>query len=63
MESNLQYAEKEYWDKRFEKEESFEWLANFEAFKHIILDKLKPADRLFLFSMLAKCILRFLYPT
>ena len=45
MESNVQYAEKAYWDKRFAEEENFEWLADFHAFKHVILPKIKKTDR------------------
>lgn len=36
MEANSQYARMDYWDKRFETEQKFEWLSGLEAFQHIV---------------------------
>ncbi|KAK6730767.1 hypothetical protein RB195_007314 [Necator americanus] len=41
MENNHQYACREYWNERFLEEEQFEWLADFDAFKHLVLPHLK----------------------
>ncbi|CAI4223148.1 unnamed protein product [Auanema sp. JU1783] len=46
MESNLQYAVKEYWNERFSTEESFEWLKDFSAFQHLVLPELKSDSRI-----------------
>ncbi|CAI5440059.1 unnamed protein product [Caenorhabditis angaria] len=36
MESNSQYARKDYWDERFKTEENFEWLSGLKDFQHIL---------------------------
>ncbi|KHJ98556.1 methyltransferase domain protein [Oesophagostomum dentatum] len=46
MECNHQYANREYWDERFKDEKEFEWLADFDAFKHLILPFLRPDSRI-----------------
>ncbi|KAK0424278.1 hypothetical protein QR680_008588 [Steinernema hermaphroditum] len=46
MESKLQYREKSYWDRRFAKEAHFEWLADWEKFRHLILPHLNKTDRI-----------------
>lgn len=45
MESNHHYADREYWDERFADEKEFEWLADFDVFKHLILPKITPESR------------------
>ncbi|KAK6028122.1 hypothetical protein OSTOST_05836, partial [Ostertagia ostertagi] len=46
MDSNHQYANRQYWDERFAEEKQFEWLADFDAFKHLIIPKLSPDSRI-----------------
>uniref|UniRef100_A0A1I7YR99 Methyltransf_11 domain-containing protein n=1 Tax=Steinernema glaseri TaxID=37863 RepID=A0A1I7YR99_9BILA len=46
MEAKLQYREKSYWDKRFSSEVHFEWLADWEKFRHLILPHLRKMDRI-----------------
>ncbi|VDM52922.1 unnamed protein product [Angiostrongylus costaricensis] len=46
MENNHKYASREYWDERFTEEGSFEWLVEFDAFKHLVLPKLKWSSRI-----------------
>ncbi|EPB68687.1 methyltransferase domain protein [Ancylostoma ceylanicum] len=46
MESNHQYADRDYWDRRFVEEKEFEWLADLHAFKHLILPHLLPQSRI-----------------
>ncbi|VDL74584.1 unnamed protein product [Nippostrongylus brasiliensis] len=46
MESNHQYADLSYWDGRFAEEKEFEWLADFESFKHLVLPMLTPDSRI-----------------
>ncbi|XGW20464.1 hypothetical protein V3C99_003900 [Haemonchus contortus] len=46
MESNHQYADRKYWDERFAEEKHFEWLADFDAFKHLIIPKLSTESRI-----------------
>ncbi|KAL3862744.1 hypothetical protein ACJMK2_008697 [Sinanodonta woodiana] len=40
-ELNEDYAEKNYWDKRFESEETYDWFADFKAFRHLLREDLK----------------------
>ncbi|ETN70798.1 methyltransferase domain protein, partial [Necator americanus] len=44
--NNHQYACREYWNERFLEEEQFEWLADFDAFKHLVLPHLKLDSRI-----------------
>ncbi|KAE9419698.1 hypothetical protein Angca_005816, partial [Angiostrongylus cantonensis] len=46
MENNAKYASREYWDDRFIEERSFEWLVEFDAFKHLVLPRLKRSSRI-----------------
>ncbi|CAJ0593974.1 unnamed protein product [Cylicocyclus nassatus] len=46
MDDNRQYASREYWEERFKNEEEFEWLADFSAFKHLILPNLRIDSRI-----------------
>ncbi|VDK82352.1 unnamed protein product, partial [Cylicostephanus goldi] len=46
MDDNHQYANREYWEERFKSEEEFEWLADFNAFKHLILPNLRTDSRI-----------------
>ncbi|CAD6184583.1 unnamed protein product [Caenorhabditis auriculariae] len=46
MESNLQYARKEYWDERFQKETEFEWLTGLKSFAHIVVPELSSESRI-----------------
>ncbi|GMT31125.1 hypothetical protein PFISCL1PPCAC_22422 [Pristionchus fissidentatus] len=46
MESNAQYAERDYWESRFEKESHYEWLAGFDSYKEVLLKYINPAQRI-----------------
>ncbi|GMR54000.1 hypothetical protein PMAYCL1PPCAC_24195 [Pristionchus mayeri] len=46
MESNAQYAEKDYWENRFEKETHYEWLAGFDSYKEVLLKYIRPEERI-----------------
>ena len=37
--SNKEFKKKEYWDKRFEEEEDFDWFHPYRAFRHHIRDR------------------------
>ena len=46
---NTEYKDPNYWDKRFEKEESYEWLSSFGEIKEILkdtLDKFGPTAKI-----------------
>ncbi|GMT00915.1 hypothetical protein PENTCL1PPCAC_23089 [Pristionchus entomophagus] len=42
MRSNAQYADKDYWESRFEKESHYEWLAGFDSYREVLLKYLPP---------------------
>lgn len=41
---NTVFSKREYWEERFEEEESFEWLVKFDDVKVLITSLLKPSD-------------------
>ena len=43
---NATYKEQEYWEERFEKEESYDWLCDYAQFRHLLLPLLKPDSRI-----------------
>ena len=43
--SGIDYTRKDYWDSRFEKEEEYEWVADFGQFSKLLLPELKETDR------------------
>lgn len=43
---NNEYDKQEYWDDRFETEESFDWFTEYAAFKHLLLDDIKASDKI-----------------
>ena len=44
--SNSEFKKQEYWESRFEKEESYDWLANFSSVKKYILPQLQRTDKI-----------------
>ncbi|CAI5516342.1 unnamed protein product [Closterium sp. Naga37s-1] len=60
--SNKEYLNIEYWDKRFEVEESFEWCGDYSQFKHLLLTHIRPCDRVLILgngtSDLPECLSR-----
>ncbi|CAI5995892.1 unnamed protein product [Closterium sp. NIES-65] len=60
--SNKEYLNIEYWDKRFEVEESFEWCGDYSQFKHLLLAHIRPCDRVLILgngtSDLPECLWR-----
>uniref|UniRef100_A0A0N4ZVF6 Guanylate kinase-like domain-containing protein n=1 Tax=Parastrongyloides trichosuri TaxID=131310 RepID=A0A0N4ZVF6_PARTI len=46
MEINQKYSKKCYWDARFNNEESYEWIAEFEEFGELLLKHIKPNDKI-----------------
>jgi len=45
-ELNENYVEKEYWDERYVKEESFDWFVKYDMFKDLALKTFYPDDRI-----------------
>ena len=45
-EKNESYKCKEYWDKRFSKEDSFEWCKSYVEFKDLIHEHVRKTDRI-----------------
>jgi 2-polyprenyl-3-methyl-5-hydroxy-6-metoxy-1,4-benzoquinol methylase len=43
---NAKFKTREYWDERFESEESYDWLASYDRVKHYLLPYLKPEDKI-----------------
>ena len=41
---NTVFSKREYWEERFEEEESYEWLVKFDDVKNLITSLLKPTD-------------------
>lgn len=41
---NTVFSKREYWEERFEEEESYEWLVKFDDVKRLITSSLKPSD-------------------
>ncbi|XP_019628085.1 PREDICTED: endothelin-converting enzyme 2-like [Branchiostoma belcheri] len=41
-----EYAKKEYWDRRYEEEDSFEWFKGYESFRHLVLESIKKTDKI-----------------
>ncbi|CAI5469646.1 unnamed protein product [Closterium sp. Yama58-4] len=60
--SNKEYLNIEYWDKRFEVEESFEWCGDYSQFNHLLLAHIRPCDRVLILgngtSDLPECLWR-----
>ncbi|XP_077998167.1 EEF1A lysine methyltransferase 4-like [Glandiceps talaboti] len=45
-EDNSQYKRKEYWDSRYEHEDSYEWFAGYERFRDLIIGNISKTDRI-----------------
>ena len=43
---NSTYNEKEYWDKRYENEEHYEWFAGYKPYRDILRSNIKTTDRI-----------------
>jgi hypothetical protein len=46
MENNSKYKLLEYWNQRYETEESFEWFGEYEKYKEIIRSQVSTNDRI-----------------
>uniref|UniRef100_A0AC35U931 Methyltransf_11 domain-containing protein n=1 Tax=Rhabditophanes sp. KR3021 TaxID=114890 RepID=A0AC35U931_9BILA len=46
MDGNHKYSSIAYWDKRFESEKEYEWVADFDQFSSLLINSLKPTDRI-----------------
>ncbi len=53
MNSNCEkYRSNVYWQDRFAVEPEYEWLTDFDSIRHILIDILRPTDRLvFMYSI------------
>jgi 2-polyprenyl-3-methyl-5-hydroxy-6-metoxy-1,4-benzoquinol methylase len=40
------FKEKEYWDERYETEETFDWFCQLSSFEHLLFQHIKPSDRI-----------------
>lgn len=45
-EKNSSYKLQEYWDRRFSKEDNFEWCRSYKDFKHLIFEHVNRSDRI-----------------
>nr|XP_026691000.1 EEF1A lysine methyltransferase 4-like [Ciona intestinalis] len=43
---NTQYKEKEYWDERYETEESYDWFKGYDDFKSVLKNHMNTQDRI-----------------
>lgn len=43
-EKNVEYLKKEYWDRRFDVEEQYDWFKKFEDFSHLVKPHIKEDD-------------------
>ncbi|XP_066295909.1 EEF1A lysine methyltransferase 4-like [Branchiostoma lanceolatum] len=41
-----EYAKKEYWDRRYEEEDSFEWFKGYDSFRDLVLRNVKKTDKI-----------------
>lgn len=44
--SSDQYSSVDYWNYRYESEDAYEWFKGYSSFRHIIIDVVKPTDRI-----------------
>lgn len=44
--ANVDYKKREYWDERFQSEESYEWLLSYRMLETTIIPYLKSADKI-----------------
>ena len=51
---NTDYRDKSYWDDRYSKEKAFDWFSDYEEFKHLLKDDIKPADKILI---LGECVI------
>ena len=40
------FKEKQYWEERYETEESFDWFCQLSSFEHLLFQHIKPSDRI-----------------
>lgn len=45
-EKNSSYKQQEYWDRRFSKEDNFEWCKSYKDFEHLINEHVNRSDRI-----------------
>lgn len=43
-EANVQYLQTEYWNNRFQNEQQYDWFKDFNEFKHLCVQHLRPDD-------------------
>jgi len=58
---NEEFRKKEYWDRRFEVEEEFEWFQPYNAFRHVTLNYMKPDDKILILGCGNSSLSRDLY--
>ena len=46
MENNSKYKSLDYWNQRYETEESFEWFGEYAKYKEILKDEISTNDRI-----------------
>ena len=52
MEKNSQYKCLDYWNQRYDKEESFEWFGEYAKYKDIIKMQISSNDRILVLGIL-----------
>ena len=40
------FKNKQYWDKRYETEDSFDWFCQLSSFEHLLFQHINPSDRI-----------------
>lgn len=43
-ETNVQYLQADYWNKRFDSEPQYDWFKDYSQFRHLCIPHLQPAD-------------------
>lgn len=43
---NQDYQDQRYWDERYKKEEHYDWFTAYRSFRHLVLQTVRPPDRL-----------------
>lgn len=45
-EKNESYGEKDYWDERYAEEDEFDWFADYELFRHHVMNTIHKSDKI-----------------
>lgn len=45
-ERNMEYANRAYWERRFETEEGYEWFGDYRQFRHLLTPHIQSSDRI-----------------